>query len=102
MSDVLVIGFAGLACSLVYRIPQLYKIYTTKQASDISPWMIHIQNMSYAFYIWYGILIGDIVYIVSSCVSVLQNTMILIAYYYFLKNEKNLELLDKNTNASSV
>lgn len=90
MSSQIYIGFSGLACSLIYRIPQMYKIYQTKSSKDISPWMLHIQTLSYILYIIYGIMIDDIVYIVSSSLSIFQNLIIFVFYLYF-KNEKNIE-----------
>lgn len=83
------LGFAGLACSLIYRIPQIYKLYKTESVNDISLWMIHVQNVSYCFYIAYGFLIADLVYIISSFVSVLQNFIILILYCRF-RNRKQI------------
>jgi MtN3 and saliva related transmembrane protein len=80
------IGFTGLACSLLYRIPQMYKLYKTKSSKDISPLMINIQNVSYILYIIYGYMISDIVYIVSSAVSIFQNILILILYCTYKNN----------------
>ena len=65
------------------------KIWDRKSADDISPWMIHFQNLSYAFYIAYGVIISDIVYIVSSVISVLQNIVILGMYLKFKKQREN-------------
>lgn len=63
------------------------KIWERKSADDISPWMIHFQNLSYGFYIAYGVIISDIVYIVSSVISVVQNLIILGMYLKFRKRE---------------
>lgn len=83
----LIIGFSGLVCSLFYRIPQIYKLYRTKSAKDISTTMVHIQNVSYVFYIVYGWMIGDIVYIVSSILSVVQNIVILGMYRIYTSTQ---------------
>ena len=84
---VLVIGFSGLACSMLYRIPQIYRIWKTKRADDISVWTIHIQNTSYIIYVIYGLLIYDMVYIISSIVSIIQNVIILgLRWYFFLQD----------------
>lgn len=101
----LYIGFAGLVCSLFYRIPQIYKIFVTKSAGDISTWMIHIQNCSYVLYIVYGYFISDIVYIISSIVSIIQNIIILGAYFKYSINAKNENLnsilIDSNAKSNS-
>lgn len=85
MQFVIFIGFTGLVCSFLYRIPQIWKCYKTKSVKDISVWMIHIQNVSYVFYVIYGFMISDIVYIVSSFVSIIQNIIILLMCCCFRK-----------------
>ena len=74
----LVIGFMGMAMSFCYRIPQIVKLHRTKGYKDISTWMIHLQNLSYVFYVIYAIMIGDVVNLVSSLVSTAQNLLLLI------------------------
>lgn len=71
------IGFTGMALSFLYRVPQTVKIIKTKNYKDISKKTIHIQNLSYVFYVVYAYLISDPVNIASSCVSALQNFFIL-------------------------
>jgi uncharacterized protein with PQ loop repeat len=83
MIDPLYFGFGGLIFSLLYRIPQIYKMVKTKSVQDISTYVYHVQNISYIFYIIYGFMISDIVYIVSSFVSVGQNIIVLSLYYYY-------------------
>lgn len=82
------IGFAGLACSFIYRIPQMYKIIKTKSSKDISPWMLHIQSISYIFYIIYASQIWDIVNIISGSISIAQNFMVFFLYLYFSKTDQ--------------
>lgn len=80
---ILLIGFAGLICSITYRIPQIYRIYKIKSGNDISSWTIHVQNISYVLYTIYGILDNDLVYIVSSIIALLQNMIILWLKYKY-------------------
>jgi len=49
----------------------------TESAKDLSVWLIHTQNASYVLYVVYGIGREDLIYIVSSSLSVLQNIFIL-------------------------
>jgi len=77
------IGFSGLSCSMAYRVPQIHKLWKRRSGADISHWMLHIQSLSYIIYVFYGILIYDWVYIISSVVSLLQNFMILGMAIYF-------------------
>jgi uncharacterized protein with PQ loop repeat len=95
----LFLGFAGLFTGLCYRIPQIYKIHKTKSGKDISIPMIHLQNISYGFYIAYGILANDIVYILSSCVGVFQNLLIIALCYYQHRKECSSE---RDSNLASI
>jgi MtN3 and saliva related transmembrane protein len=89
---VLLVGFTGMLFSLIYRIPQIYKLYKTRSAKDLSTWMIHTQNISYGLYIAYGFLISDIVYISSSIIALLQNFIILYMHYHYSKESVHIEL----------
>jgi len=76
--DALIIGISALTLGLLYRVPQVYKIYKTKSAEDVSEKTLHIQNASYFLYIAYGVLLKDPIYISSSIIGILQNITILI------------------------
>lgn len=75
--SVMLLGFAATVLSLIYRVPQIWKLYQSRSGKDLSLWMIHMQNLSYVGYIAYGYLVGDLVYLVSSILSLLQNFVIL-------------------------
>lgn len=83
-----IFGITALILSLLYRIPQIYRIYKSKSAIDISIWMVTIQNISYIFYIIYGVLVWDWIYISTSIISVLQNITILILRCYYIRANK--------------
>lgn len=69
-------GFTAMAISLVYRVPQIYKIYKNRSAADISQTAYLLQSISYVLYVVYGIRRKDMVYVASSVVSLLQNVVI--------------------------
>lgn len=69
-------GYGALACSLCYRIPQLVKLVRTRRGTDISLWMLNVQNASYVLYTIYGVGINDTIYIVSSLLGLVQNLAI--------------------------
>jgi MtN3 and saliva related transmembrane protein len=83
-----IIGYSALACSFLYRIPQIIKIYRSKKGEDISAGMIHVQNASYVLYIVYGYIITDLIYIISSITSIAQNLVILYFKYKFEKGAR--------------
>ncbi len=75
-----IVGIGALILSLSYRIPQIYDIYKSKKADDISTIMLIVQNLSYVLYISYGVFVHDWIYIASSIISFIQNMII-----YFMK-----------------
>lgn len=77
------IGFSALGFSLLYRIPQIHKIIKNKSSKDISVWMLHLQSISYVLYIAYGVLQKDLVYIISSCLSFVQNVVLYVVYFLY-------------------
>lgn len=86
---VLIIGSLGIVFSLVYRIPQIYKVYKTRSAKDISVGTIVIQNISYVAYIVYGVLVWDWVYLASSIISFGQNVIIIALRSYYIRRNEN-------------
>lgn len=80
--QLIIIGVISTVLSLTYRVPQIYKIYKTKSAKDLSLWMFCIQNLSYVGYIIYAIGLGDWIYFGASVLSLVQNFIILGFYYY--------------------
>lgn len=85
-----IVGFLALALGLVYRVPQVYKIYRLKSGEEVSEKTLHVQNSSYALYIAYGILRSDVVYISSSAIGIVQNLILLAMKRYYRENEKTL------------
>lgn len=82
------VGFMGMALSFAYRIPQMIKLYRTKGYKDISTWMIHLQNLSYVFYVTYAIMINDVVNLTSSIVSLTQNFIVLFMIWLYASRQE--------------
>ena len=85
------IGLSALGLSLMYRIPQIYEIYKTESAEDISTWMLIIQNLSYILYIVYGVFVHDWIYIASSVLSFVQNLIIYFMKMYYRSKHQTQE-----------
>lgn len=96
-----IIGLLAFFLSFIYRIPQIYKSYKTKSVKDISMWTIFIQNFSYVLYIVYGVLIEEIVHVVSSAVGFVQNCLIVWMYYRYLPVESQ-PLPESDQNLSTI
>ena len=86
-----IVGLGALGLSLLYRIPQIYEIYKTESAEDISTWMLIIQNLSYILYIVYGVFVHDWIYIASSVFSFVQNLIIYFMKMYYRRKHQTQE-----------
>ncbi len=84
------IGIAATVLSIIYRLPQMYKIYKTKKSEDISVWMLLVQNLSYLCYVCYGIFKHDWIYISASLLSFMQNIIIYLQMRYYRKKDNNV------------
>jgi len=82
-----VLGWCALALSMIYRFPQMYQMWQTEQADDLSPYMFLTQSVSYICYILYGLGVGDLIYIVSSSLSLLQN-LIMLCFQAYLRRKQ--------------
>lgn len=92
MGDILelAIGFTAVSIGVIFRIPQMFKIYKLKSGSEISEKMLWIHNLSYIFYIIYSVLRKDIVYITSSGIGIIQNLIIFGMKRWYAYNEECL------------
>jgi len=80
-----IIGYLGIFFASVYRIPQITKIYRTKQGGDISKRSFLLQNAAYISLITYvcGKQEGDVILIIYYIIGLIQNiTIIAMKAYY--------------------
>jgi MtN3 and saliva related transmembrane protein len=66
-----IIGLAAAFCTTVSYIPQLKKVWQTRQTEDISLKMFLILGMGIALWVIYGVMQGDAVIILANSVSLL-------------------------------
>ena len=52
-------GWLATTCTLLYKLPQVYKLYKSKTSKGISIISFSIQTISYVPYIIHGIIIND-------------------------------------------
>jgi len=69
-SGVSLVGFAAAICTTASYVPQLYKVWTTGTAEDLSLHMLLVLATGLALWIVYGIMQGDAVIIIANSVSV--------------------------------
>ena len=80
-----IVGFMGTVFAMVYRMPQIYKIWSTKRADDISTSMFLIHNWAYICLIIYllGREIYDMALLSYYCIGILQNWIIVALTCYY-------------------
>lgn len=78
--------FAGI-CTCISLLPQLVKIIKEKKAEDISYGMLFILLVGVGGWIWYGLLKDDLPIIITNCLSLLINLLVII--FTFRYKEKS-------------
>jgi MtN3 and saliva related transmembrane protein len=80
-----IIGLFAGACITISVIPQLIKVWKTKKVKEISLKMFGILTFGIAIWIVYGILKNDLPIIITNCISLFLN---LIMVYFIIYYEK--------------
>ena len=89
-----IFGYIGLVFSMIYRIPQIVKIYKTKKGEDISTKTFILHNCAYLFLLTYTARKLSIDYLMISYYinGIVQNLLIVIMKKYYKKIEIQLEI----------
>ena len=77
------IGQLATLISFCWRVPQIYKIWTTRSADDLSAASLVLHNFSYVLWIVYALERGDSIILVSYMSSVTQNLAMLLMKWHF-------------------
>jgi MtN3 and saliva related transmembrane protein len=78
-------GWIASSITLIYKLPQIYKLYKRKKSNDISVISLLVQCLGYIFYILHGITVKDKPIILMGA-GALFETIILILMYFFYRN----------------
>ena len=76
-------GWIGTTLSAIYKLPQIYKLYKTKESSAISIKSFSIQALSYGFYIAHGFIVLDYPVAYMGVINLIQNIIIVILCYIY-------------------
>ena len=76
-------GWIATSFSLIYKLPQIYKLYKTKENNGISIRSYILQTMSYFFYMIHGIFNKDYPIIVMGISSSIQCFIIILLWYKY-------------------
>ena len=77
MSPITVLGMVAGVMTTVSFLPQLFKVWQSKSASDLSFVMLLILNVGMLLWLIYGILIHDIAVILTHSISLILASLIL-------------------------
>lgn len=72
-----IFGYIGGGILSINNIPQIYRIWRTRSADDLSYTTLILQIIGYIFYITYGIMISSFPIIVTLGVSFLFTLIVL-------------------------
>lgn len=101
-----IFGWIAVSLSLVYKFPQIYWLYKTRQTAGISVASQLVQASAYFFYIAHGIIIGDPPIVFLGITSLTQSLVLVAQYFAYRKNNKadlekcsddDLEKVEKET-----
>jgi uncharacterized protein with PQ loop repeat len=90
-----VYGWIASFITLLYKLPQIYKIIVTKKSSDISIISYFVQSIGYIFYILYGVAQKDNPIILMG--ALFQSLILMILYFIYKNNDKNNDEQDDIT-----
>ena len=79
-------GWLATVLSLLYKIPQIIKLYRTKQIGSLSFCSIFCQLVSYSFYIVHGLIIDDMPIVVMGSVSLIQSIILVGMFLYYRRS----------------
>ena len=81
-----IVGISASTFTAVSMLPQLIKIIKEKEAKEVSVLMIAVLFAGIGGWITYGILIDDLIIVISNCVSAVINALLT---FFTLKYKKN-------------
>ena len=82
-----IFGWFATTFSLIYKLPQIYKIFKTHDISGISFRSNIIQTLSYVFYIIHGLYKNDYTIIVMGGTSMIQSFIIVYLWLKYKNDE---------------
>ena len=96
------IGYMASAFTTVSSVPQIYKIWKTKSADDVSVLYLIILIIGLTLWLIYGVLMNIYPMIVSSTISIFLYVSIITMAFVFRKQEKKDEIDLKGRSESSI
>jgi len=82
-------GWIASSITIIYKLPQIYKLFKRKKSDDISFFSLFIQAIGYIFYIIHGLTIKDNPIIIMGSGALIQNTILIILYFLYSQRCNN-------------
>ncbi len=79
-------GWIASSITLVYKLPQIYKLYKTKKSDDLSLFSLLIQCFGYIFYILHGDTLNDLPIMFMGGGALFETSLIIGMYFYYKSN----------------
>jgi len=84
--------FGGILASLMF-FPQIYKMYKTQKANDISWLTLFLGNISSISVLYYNLNIDAYPLIITGCISIVSRIIIVIYKYHIDKKNNEFNIL---------
>ena len=82
-----IFGWIASSITLIYKLPQIYRLYQRKSSDDISLLSLLIQSVGYVFYILHGYSVMDYPIIAMGSGALFQSIILLIMYFIYKDNK---------------
>ena len=79
-------GWIASSITLIYKLPQIYKLYKTKKSDDLSLFSLLIQCFGYIFYILHGDTLNDLPIMFMGGGALFETSLIIGMYFYYKSN----------------
>ena len=78
-----IFGWVAAALSLIYKLPQMYRLWRAKKIDGLSVTSLIVQAISYGFYIAHGVVINDLPILWMGIVALAQSIFVIGLYFYY-------------------
>ena len=93
-----IFGWVAAALSLIYKLPQMYRLWRAKKIDGLSVTSLMVQTISYGFYIAHGVTINDLPILWMGIVALVQSLLVIGLYFYY-KHQRSEQTTTHEQNA---
>ena len=86
-----IFGWIASSITLIYKLPQIYKLYKRKKSDDLSIISLLIQATGYIFYILHGNNVKDYPIVLMGSGALFQTVLLIIMYFLYMSKTNSDE-----------